>query len=962
MRTKKLLSVVLALMAISAVTALAAPVELYLVKFAPGTDVYRLAGSQNWPVYHISGQQALVGKQLSKSDNKTVLGSNQIYRGPSENLKWVHLKRNSQLPAIKIVYSGKDMLLAESGNVTAAGVKSGRDYMVKSFSSQPMPISPAAIIRNTSLVRDTAVAALTHLIDTAQVRTRIEALQSFDTRFLDAANHDSVVGWIRNQFLDMGITDVILDTFNIGFGPKQHNIIATIPGLLDTSVVYIVGGHYDSYSDRRDYSNDTIKYYLAPGADDNASGTVAALEMARVLSQPGNRPNCTVRFIAFDAEEYGLFGSEYYAQQALAEGMDIGCMLNYDMIGYKGNDSIFVSKLYPGSEGYAYMLGQMAGWYGRTADTNLAPVYNSVYLNGSDSWEFSIRGFPVTYSEEDIFSTVYHQTNDSTTYMSIRYVTSIIKAGMGFLGTLSNYPQKVNGLTITDVGNGAQLYAQWQPNQAGNVTGYKIYLGKSSGIYTDTMQVTGASYTIGGLMADSLYYIGIIAIDDSSKESPVITEATGTPKAAPLAPSGLTATPVDSGISLAWKKNLELDLAGYNVYRRIDSGSLDSLTATADTFLLNKPLSGASRYYYKIQAKDVDGNKGPMSDSAYCRPITLDQGILVVDETQNWTSGNLPRDTTQDRYWDDLLAGYSHQQYEYGTTAQRPCEGDYAPYSTIVWHGDDYSQLMANVCVTDLKSYLDHGGRLWLVGWKPTADLTNGTVDNLSFGPGSFMYDWMKVSGMSRSLAADSFQAAVGKLSYPDISVDPAKVPLVSWGGTMRYIEKLTPVSPAEGIYDIDMKNNSSSFEGQNCGVRYLGSDFKTALLGFPLYFMDKAQAKAVAQKIMDDFGEINGVSGKPDDKIASRDFRLSQNAPNPFAQLTIISYQLAKSGLVNLKVYNITGQTVKTLVNSVQSAGSYDIKWDGRDDNGLQVSNGVYVYKLETGVIKSTRKMLLLR
>ncbi|MDP2808205.1 MAG: M20/M25/M40 family metallo-hydrolase, partial [bacterium] len=363
MRTRNLSIAVLVLLAISAVTALAAPVELYLVKFAPGTDVYRLAGSQNWPVYHISGQQALIGKQISKSDNNAVLESNRIYQGPSENLRWVHLKRNSQLPAMKIVYSGKDMLLAESGSVTAAGVKSGRDYMVKPFNSQPMPISPSAIIRNTSLVRDTAVAALTHLVDTAQVRTRIEALQSFNTRFYMAANHDSVAGWIRNQFLTMGITDVELDTFYTvysGAVPK-YNVVATIPGLLDTSVVYIVGGHYDSYSDRR-YSDPLIKYSQAPGADDNASGTGAVLEMARVLAQPGNRPNCTVRFIAFDAEEYGLFGSEYYAQQALAEGMDIGCMLNYDMIGYKGNDSIFVSKLYPGSVGYAYMLGQMAGW------------------------------------------------------------------------------------------------------------------------------------------------------------------------------------------------------------------------------------------------------------------------------------------------------------------------------------------------------------------------------------------------------------------------------------------------------------------------------------------------------------------------------------------------------------------------------------------------------------------------
>ncbi len=79
-------------------------------------------------------------------------------------------------------------------------------------------------------------------------------------------------------------------------------------------------------------------------------------------------------------------------------------------------------------------------------------------------------------------------------------------------------------------------------------------------------------------------------------------------------------------------------------------------------------------------------------------------------------------------------------------------------------------------------------------------------------------------------------------MGYPSISVDPVKVPISSWLGTMRYIESLTPVSPGEGIYAMDMKNDGSVFEGQVCAVRDSG---KTVLFGFPLYFMDKDQAKA---------------------------------------------------------------------------------------------------------------------
>ncbi|MBU1355354.1 MAG: M20/M25/M40 family metallo-hydrolase [Candidatus Edwardsbacteria bacterium] len=852
----------------------ALPVGIYKVELAPGTDAYRYAADKGWEVFYAMEEQLLVSDRQSILNDSKIINAEKIYQGDSKNLKWAYQRKGfaAAAPAQKIIFSHNGSYLLEAPDIKHSTAKDYESFTIKNFSGEPIRLNANTYVLGTTLVRDSSIATLTHLVDTAQVRTRIEALQSFNTRFLDAANHDSVVGWIRNQFLNMGITDVILDTFNIGFGPKQHNIIATIPGLLDTSVVYIVGGHYDSYSDRR-YSDPLIKYSQAPGADDNASGTVAAMEMARVLAQPGNRPNSTVRFIAFDAEEYGLFGSEYYAQQALAEGKDIGCMLNYDMIGYKGNDSTFISKLYPGSEEYAYMLGQLAGWYGRTADTNLVPVYNSVYLNGSDSWEFSIRGFPVTYSEEDVFSTVYHQTNDSTTYMNMRYVTSIIKAGTGFLGTLANYPQKVADVIASDIGTGTELAVDWTPNAASNIAGYKIYYGYTSGSYVYNQYTTSLSDTISGLTSNANCYITVRAVDTDGKESPIAAEAIGVPVL-----------------------------------------------------------------------------------------LTLDKGILVVDETQNWTAGSFPRDTTQDKYYRDLLEGYTITEHEYGSSGEKPGLINLAPYSTVFWHADDYSSPMLNSCVNDLKLYLSHGGKLCIAGWKPSADITGSNIDTAHYYAGSFMYDYMKVSQMSRSLTADSFQAAVGKLSYQDVSVDPAKVPVVSWGGTMRYIEKLTPVSPAEGIYNIDMKNDSSLFEGQNCGVRYLGSDFKTALLGFPLYFMDQAQAKAAVQKIMDDFGEVSGVSGNPEDKIPALNFKLSQNAPNPFTKFTVISYQLPKAGRVRLNIYNIAGQLVKTLVNKDQQAGIYVLNWDRKDNNNKQVSAGVYIYHLSTGDNTQSRKMVVLK
>ena len=77
-------------------------------------------------------------------------------------------------------------------------------------------------------------------------------------------------------------------------------------------------------------------------------------------------------------------------------------------------------------------------------------------------------------------------------------------------------------------------------------------------------------------------------------------------------------------------------------------------------------------------------------------------------------------------------------------------------------------------------------------------------------------------------------------------------------------------------------------------------------------------------------------------------DFNLSQNYPNPFNPSTTIHYEIPSNGIVCLKIYDLTGRLVKTLVQKVQNAGAYTIKWDGTDFNGNTVAAGIYIYKME--------------
>lgn len=83
---------------------------------------------------------------------------------------------------------------------------------------------------------------------------------------------------------------------------------------------------------------------------------------------------------------------------------------------------------------------------------------------------------------------------------------------------------------------------------------------------------------------------------------------------------------------------------------------------------------------------------------------------------------------------------------------------------------------------------------------------------------------------------------------------------------------------------------------------------------------------------------------------------------PNPFNPETTIRYDLASRTHVSLRVYDVNGAVVRTLVDDVKAAGSYSLTWNGRDDHGSPVSSGVYFYRITAGSFQDVRKMTLLK
>jgi hypothetical protein len=98
------------------------------------------------------------------------------------------------------------------------------------------------------------------------------------------------------------------------------------------------------------------------------------------------------------------------------------------------------------------------------------------------------------------------------------------------------------------------------------------------------------------------------------------------------------------------------------------------------------------------------------------------------------------------------------------------------------------------------------------------------------------------------------------------------------------------------------------------------------------------------------------------DDKSVPLEYTLHQNYPNPFNPETSIQFSLNEAGPVRLTIFNLLGQQVAELYNGFTNAGTYQVSWNGQDQQGVELTTGVYLYRLDVSGSTQVRKMTLLR
>ncbi len=210
---------------------------------------------------------------------------------------------------------------------------------------------------------------------------------------------------------------------------RARNVVGVIPGK-DTSEIIVIGGHYDHLGKHDGW--------VWNGADDNASGTVGVMTMARAFMASGQQPEKTIVFAAWTGEEKGLLGSEYFADHPYNDAKML-LNLNYDMISRDDkNDTLGVKCTMNYTEKFG-ILKEVADQNNEAYGLGLDIEYKASERpgGGSDHSSFSRKDIPVVYFEAG-FPPEYHQPEDHLNLINWDKLTRIIQIGYLNIFDLAN--------------------------------------------------------------------------------------------------------------------------------------------------------------------------------------------------------------------------------------------------------------------------------------------------------------------------------------------------------------------------------------------------------------------------------------------------------------------------------------------------------------------------------------------
>lgn len=279
---------------------------------------------------------------------------------------------------------------------------------------------------NEEAAKEALIRNMVNDINSDSIRNNVIWMQNMGNRFSLADDHRDVAERLMRKFRSMGYNNACLDSFIVtktfrgtDYVKWQYNVIASIEGSEYPDSACVVGGHYDNLLFISDLS-------VIPGANDNASGTAAVFEIARVMKKNNFQPKSTIVFIAFAAEEIGLLGSRDFASDPNGYSQKIRFMLNSDMIAYEPSEittSWYVNIIdYDNSHSLRLQAEDICARY-----TVLNHVNDNTGNTRSDSYPFFANGYKALFFFSYTIAPNYHTVNDVASECNFNYCREIVK-------------------------------------------------------------------------------------------------------------------------------------------------------------------------------------------------------------------------------------------------------------------------------------------------------------------------------------------------------------------------------------------------------------------------------------------------------------------------------------------------------------------------------------------------------
>jgi hypothetical protein len=429
---------------------------------------------------------------------------------------------------------------------------------------RPKPQSPDRELR--SILRE---------IDPRRIEAIVTRLAAFGTRHTLSTQTDPVRGigaardWIYEQMQRYAVASggrmtVELQSFIQPVSPRIPaptritNIVATLRGTTSPERVYVVTGHYDSRV--TDVMNATAD---APGADDDASGVAAVMEMARVFAT--RETESTIVFAAVAGEEQGLYGSDHMAQVFADAGTDIQAMFSNDIVGtgdaHDGTRPehrtvrLFVEGV-PTSEtpqqatirqsiggendGPSRQLGRFVRDVAENDETGMRIRViwrRDRYLRGSDHISFLRRGYPAArfteprenfrHQHQDVRVEDGVQWGDLVRFCDFWYIARVARVNAATLWSLSQAPSTPKQVVIDTTRLTNETTLRWQANTEQDLAGYEVLWRESTAADWSHVAAVGnvTSATV-DVSKDNVQF-GVRAVDRHGHRSPVAAPVPG---------------------------------------------------------------------------------------------------------------------------------------------------------------------------------------------------------------------------------------------------------------------------------------------------------------------------------------------------------------------------------------------------------------------------------------------------